>query len=107
MTVKKIRVMQIFDPHHMTKQMAFEEDKSKAFILNFMPGQILPSHGHPYTQVYILVIEGAGECHIDDTVHSIHQGDAVHCSKSQMLNIENTSEAPMSVYVVLAREPKI
>lgn len=107
MTVKNLRELQTFDSEKMTKQMVFEEAKSKSFILNFMPGQVLPSHSHPYTQVYVLVIEGSGECRIDDTVHSIRQGDAIHCAKSQMLMIENSSDKPMSVYVVLAREPKI
>ncbi|KHE69710.1 cupin domain-containing protein [Halobacillus sp. BBL2006] len=106
MTVQRIEEFQKFDEKRMTKQMVFEEEKSKAFVLNFMPGQKLPSHGHPYTQVYLLVLNGTGECKIDEKVYEIKKGDTIHCSKEEMLSLENTGEERMSVYVVLAREPK-
>jgi quercetin dioxygenase-like cupin family protein len=106
MTVKRLKDAQVYDVNHMTKEMLFDEGKSKVFILNFMPGQSLPSHGHPHTQVYLLVIEGAGTCHIDEQAYQISHGEVIHCSMEQMLSIENTGTEPMSVYVVLARENK-
>ncbi|ARI77738.1 cupin domain-containing protein [Halobacillus mangrovi] len=106
MPVHSIREFQKFDENRMTKQMVFEEEKSKAFVLNFMPGQLLPSHSHPYTQVYLLMLDGTGECKIDDHVYKIEKGDTIHCSKEELLSLENTGTERMSVYVVLAREPK-
>ncbi|MGI8314154.1 cupin domain-containing protein [Halobacillus mangrovi] len=106
MPVHPIGKFQKFDEKRMTKQMVFEEEKSKAFVLNFMPGQHLPSHSHPYTQVYLLVLAGTGKCKIDDHEYKIEKGDTIHCSKEEMLSLENTGTERMSVYVVLAREPK-
>ncbi len=104
MFVKKIEDYQIIDPEKMTKHMVFKEDKSQAFVLNFAPGQSLPSHGHPNTQVYLLVLEGEGRCTIDTTDYHIKEGFAIHCSKNQKLSIENNSNLYLSIYVVLARE---
>lgn len=104
MTIKNIADIQTFNSDKFTKDMIFKESTSQAFVLNFLPGQKLPSHGHPYTHVYLLVLEGNGSCHIDDAQFDIKQNDVIHCGKEQMLSLENTSNSKLSVYVVLARE---
>lgn len=107
MTIKNISEIQTFNSDKFTKDIIFKESTSQAFILNFMPGQKLPSHGHPYTHVYLLVIEGNGTCQIDEEKYDIKQNDAIHCEKEQLLSIENTSDNKLSLYVVLARESHV
>lgn len=104
MFIKRIEDYQIIDPEKMTKHMVFKEDKSQAFVLNFAPGQTLPSHSHPNAQIYLLVLEGDGHCAIDETRYHISEGFAIHCSKDQKLSIENNGDQYLSIYVVLARE---
>lgn len=104
MPVKNIKKYQNFHDDHLNKEMVFKEEKSQAFVLNFLPGQSLPSHGHPHAQVYLLVLEGTGTCSIDEETFEIQKNDAIHCSKEEQLSIENTGTDQMSVYVVLARE---
>ncbi|RWZ58626.1 cupin domain-containing protein [Halobacillus fulvus] len=104
MTIRKVKDFQSFDDEHMTKQIIFKEEKSQAFVLNFMPGQKLPSHGHPYAQVYLLVLEGKGRCIIDEEEETIKKGDVIHCHKEQNISIENIGSENLSLYAVLARE---
>ncbi|CAH0345779.1 cupin domain-containing protein [Bacillus sp. CECT 9360] len=107
MSVKNIQEVQVFEDQRINKQLLFTEEKSNAFILNLMPGQMLPSHSHPNSQVYLLVLEGEGECFIDNRDFKIQQLDVIHCSNDQMLSIKNTGNEKMCVYVVLAKVPKM
>ncbi|QQK74764.1 cupin domain-containing protein [Salicibibacter cibarius] len=106
MNVKNIHDAKRYDDHRLGKQTLFEAGKSKVIVFTFMPGQELPTHGHPHAQAYVLVLEGNGVCQIDETEHAIRAGDALHCDKTETIRLENTGDEPMSVYVVLAREPK-
>ena len=41
-----------------TKRVIYKKGETTAFVLNFMPGQQLPAHKHPNTEVYLLVVTG-------------------------------------------------
>ncbi|MEH7522992.1 hypothetical protein V7149_06845 [Bacillus sp. JJ1503] len=42
-----------FSEEKFTKRIIFREGESTVFVLNFMPGQKLPAHKHPGTNVCI------------------------------------------------------
>lgn len=104
MTIKKLQDLQSYDQEKMTKQMVIKEAKSKVVVFNFLPGQLMPKHGHPHTNAYVIVIDGEGECFLDDKISHVQAGDIIHCASQQTISIENTGAAPMTVYVVLAEE---
>ncbi|MCR2821483.1 cupin domain-containing protein [Lederbergia panacisoli] len=104
MTIKKAEESQTYNEVRFTKNVLFNEGKSTAFTLNFLPGQTLPPHPHPNAHVYLFVMEGSGICTIDDEKHDITAKDVIHCEDKQVLSIENNGNEQMSIYVVLARE---
>lgn len=104
MNIKNIQESQTYSDTRFTKNIIFQEGKSTAFILNLLPGQVLPPHPHPNAHVYLLVLEGSGLCIIDGEKQEINEKNAIHCQYEQRLSIENNSEHPLSLYVVLAKD---
>lgn len=104
MTIQKRQDLQTYDDNQMNKQVVFTEPKSKAIAFNFLPGQIMPTHGHPQKNAYMSVMEGTGVCYLDDTPSPIQQGDMIHCDPHQTISVKNTGTDAMTVYVVLAEK---
>lgn len=104
MTIKKLQDLQIYDDNKMTSNIVFNEEKSKIIAFNFLPGQAMPKHGHAHKNAYVFVIEGQGQCHLDDMDYAIEPGDIIHCDPHQTISVENTGTTAMTVYVVQAEE---
>ena len=104
MTIKKLKDLQISDEKKMSKTMVFNQEKSKIIAFNLLPGQVLPKHGHPNKNAYVVVMDGEGTCYLDDADSAVETGDIIHCNSGQTISIENTGAALMTVYVVLADE---
>lgn len=104
MSIKKLQDLQTYDEKKLAKKLVFEEEKSKTIAFNFLPGQVLPKHGHPHKNAYVFVIEGEGVCCLDDKDSTVQPGDVIHCNPHQTIRIENTGTKSMTVYVVLAEE---
>ena len=103
MAVKPVSEAQVFNDHRMRKELLFQENGSRAFVLNLMPGQELPAHRHPGHQVYLFLFEGEGEYSLDGEQHPFCLRDVLHCGEKQKLGMKNTGSELMSVYVVLAK----
>ncbi len=104
MPIKHITDAQQFNEGRFSRMVLYQGEKSMAFVLNFLPGQSFPPHSHPNAHVYLHVIEGAGKCTIDGNAYKIKEKDVIHCADEQKLGIENDSEQPLSIYVVLAKK---
>lgn len=102
MVIKKLQDLQTFDENKLSKSVVFQEEKSKTLVFNFLPGQMLPKHGHPHKNTYVFVVSGEGKCYLGDQDSAIQSGDVIHCNPSQTIGIENTGTEPMTVFVVLA-----
>ncbi|WP_053365363.1 cupin domain-containing protein [Bacillus sp. FJAT-27245] len=89
----------------LTKRVIFKKGDSTAFVLNFAPGQQLPPHRHPGTEVFLLVVCGSGAFMIDGRELQVAANDAVHCSGEEMLAFSNSGSEPASLYVVLTKVP--
>ena len=92
MTIKNAVDAQEFSENRFTKKPLFQEGKTTAFVLNFLPGQTLPPHPHPNSHVYLYVIEGSGICIIDGQEHKISEKDVIHAEDQQILSIENNGD---------------
>lgn len=104
MTIKKLLDLQTYDEKKMSKQIVIEEEKSKVIVFNFLPGQVMPKHGHPHKNAYVFVVDGEGICYLDDIDTAVQQGDIIHCNPHQKISIENNGTTSMTVYVVHADE---
>ncbi|WP_413302470.1 cupin domain-containing protein [Bacillus sp. 1P10SD] len=58
--------------------MIYKKGETTAFVLNFLPGQQLPIHKHPGTEVYIFVVTGTGTIVIDGKDSEVTVADLIH-----------------------------
>ncbi|MGJ7920654.1 cupin domain-containing protein [Neobacillus sp. LXY-4] len=105
MEKKSVDVAKEYNDERFTKRIVFQKGDSTVFVLNFMPGQALPTHKHPGTEVYLLVLNGSGTFTIDGATTEVSQNDVVHCSGEEDLAFENNGNDPVSLYVMLNKVP--
>lgn len=102
---KTLKSFQEFSDEKFTKRIVYKIGESTVFLLNFMPGQALPAHGHPGTEIYILVLQGNGTFTIDDVEIAASAHDTVHCGGQESLAFTNDGSDPVSLYVMLNKIP--
>lgn len=88
-----------------TKRIIFRDEESTVFVLNFMPGQKLPAHKHPGTNVYLLVLQGSGTLIIDGAEIAVAKNDVVKATGEEEFAFINSGEENVSLYVMLNKIP--
>ncbi len=106
MEKQSIKTYQEFKEDSFTKRVIFNNGNSTAFILNFLPGQILPAHKHPGAEVYLLVVSGKGTIIIDGRESEVTETELIHTGSDEELSFINTSSDRVSLYVVLNKLSK-
>lgn len=105
MDIKSLQAAQEYSQERFTKRILFKSDDSTAFVLNFEPGQELPTHGHPGTAVFLLVTSGEGTVYANGEPRQIVANDVVYVGGEEQFAFKNTGAAPASLFVVLAKLP--
>jgi len=88
-----------------TKRVIFKEGESTVFVLNFTPRQALPSHKHPSSHVYILVVAGSGTFTIDSKEVKVQQHDVMLLTGDEEMSFINDGQENTSLYVMLTKIP--
>ncbi|WP_077211001.1 cupin domain-containing protein [Bacillus dakarensis] len=94
-----------YSEERFTKRIVFKEGESTVFVLNFKPQQSLPAHKHPGTNVYLLVVEGAGTFKIDGKEVKASKNDVILADGDEEFAFVNDSNENTSVYVMLNKIP--
>ncbi|WP_379136847.1 cupin domain-containing protein [Paenibacillus sp. sgz500958] len=105
MEKKQISEALQYSEERFTKRILFQKGESVVFILNFMPGQQLPVHKHPGTDVYIHALEGKGTVVVDEANSPFEKGDLIHIDGNESFAYSNTGDTPASLHVVLCKIP--
>jgi quercetin dioxygenase-like cupin family protein len=105
MEKQSLNQYQEFSEERFTKRIVFKKGDSTVFLLNFMPGQELPKHTHPGTEVFILTMQGEGTFTIDGEEVTAPANETVHLSGSEELSYKNTGDEPVTLYVMLNKVP--
>ena len=105
MEKNSIKSYQEFSEERFTKRVIYKKGETTAFVLNFMPGQQLPVHKHPGTELYLYVVTGSGTLIIDGQETVISEADLVHVGGEEELAFNHTGTEPVSLYVVLSKVP--
>jgi len=105
MEIKSVSAHLDFSDERFTKRIIHKKDDSVVFVLNFMPGQELPSHQHPGTAVYLLVLEGEGEVTVDGESTKVAKNDCIWLDGEEHFAFRNSSDERVSLYVMLAKIP--
>lgn len=94
-----------YNDDRFTKRVVFKEGGSTVFVLNFKPGQTLPTHKHPGTNVYLYVVTGEGTLTIDGESSNVTRDDVIVVSGEEDLSFENSGSENVSLYVMLNKIP--
>lgn len=100
-----IKDYQEFNAERFTKKVIMNGAGSVVFVLNFEPGQSLPEHKHPGTEVSFLVLTGSGTVTIGGKQIEMNAQDFVHSGGDDELAFVNNGNERTSVYVVLSKTP--
>ncbi|MED3553294.1 cupin domain-containing protein [Cytobacillus praedii] len=105
MEKKSIIEAQEFNAKQFTKRILFREGESTVFVLNFMPGQQLPAHKHPGTNVYLLVLQGSGKLTIDGVPSDVNEKDVILAGGDEEFAFINNGNDHTTLYVMLNKIP--
>lgn len=94
-----------FKEDSLTKRVMIKDGKMTVFVLNFKPGQSLPAHKHPGSNVQLLVLEGNGEFNIDGETVVVEKNDTIFVGGDEELAFLNNGSKNVSLYVVLNNIP--
>lgn len=105
MEKQSLQAFKEYSDEKFTKRIIYNKGGSTVFVLNFKPGQELPEHTHPGTEVYLLILEGDGTFIIDGKELPVTTNDVVHCSSEERMAFKNSGSNPVSLYVALNKIP--
>jgi quercetin dioxygenase-like cupin family protein len=94
---------QIFNDRRFTKQNMFKSADCTVFILNFLPGQIMPAHYHPGAELHFHVLQGNGTFTIDGSNIEVTADEVVYCEGTKKVSFTNTGNNNVSIYVTLSK----
>ncbi|WP_347564312.1 cupin domain-containing protein [Bacillus sp. MM2020_4] len=105
MEKSSVKAFMEYSEERFTKRVIYKKGETTAFILNFMPGQQLPAHRHPGTEVYLYVVTGNGTIIIDGAETEVAEADLIHVTSEEEMAFNNNGSEPLSLYVVLSKIP--
>ncbi|GFR38126.1 hypothetical protein PRECH8_14220 [Insulibacter thermoxylanivorax] len=105
MELKQLAHYREYSEERLTKRVIYKHEHHAVFVLNFMPGQELPSHQHPGSSLFVLVLEGEGDVVVDGEVTKVKKDDCLLVEGEEFFSFRNTGSEPVSLYVVLTKIP--
>jgi len=105
MEKNSVKAYMEYGEEKFTKRIIYKKGETTAFVLNFLPGQQLPMHKHPGTEVYIYVVCGNGTIIIDGKETEVSEADLIHVTSEEEMSFNNSGKEPVSLYVVLSKIP--
>lgn len=105
MEKKSLAAAQEFSDKQFTKKIIFREGESTVFVLNFLPGQQLPAHKHPGTNVYLMVLQGGGTLVIDGVPTNVIEKDVILAGGEEEFAFTNSTSENATLYVMLNKIP--
>ncbi|WP_462408858.1 cupin domain-containing protein [Neobacillus sp. Marseille-QA0830] len=103
MEQNSVRTYMEYSEEKFTKRIIYKKGETTAFVLNFLPGQALPAHKHPNSEVYLYVITGNGTIITDGQETEVSALDLLHVNSEEAMALKNTGNEPFSIYVVLSK----
>ena len=79
MEKQSITPFQLFKENHFTKRIIYRNKDSHLFILNFLPGQQMPSHYHYGAELFLHILQGNGTFHIEGNDINVVENDVIYC----------------------------
>ncbi|UPK47449.1 cupin domain-containing protein [Paenibacillus pabuli] len=105
MNITSLPAVKGFSADRFTKRILFQQGGGVTFVLHFLPGQQLPVHKHPGSDVILLVVEGTGTIILDRKEQEVKQEDVICCSGETEFAFHNSGDREVRLFVVLNHVP--
>ncbi|WP_066316561.1 cupin domain-containing protein [Bacillus sp. FJAT-29814] len=105
MEKNSVKAYMEYSEEKFTKRIIYKKGETTAFVLNFLPGQALPTHKHPGTETYLYVITGTGTIVINGKDTEVTEADLIHVDSEEEMSFKNSGSEPVSLYVILSKIP--
>ena len=89
----------------LQRRILFKKGENTTFVLNFQPGQALPTHKHPGSDLFLTVIKGTGTLIINGQETEVTVNDVIYAEGDEEFAFNNTGNEPVSLYVTLCKIP--
>ncbi len=100
-----IAEVSVVSADRFTKKICFNHEQVLVFVLTFAPGQALPAHRHPGSAVVLQVFGGNGTITVDGQESPIKQGDAILVNGDEEMQVRNSGQETLTLYVTLSPNP--
>jgi quercetin dioxygenase-like cupin family protein len=103
-TMKKFTFQDYFhNPEgKIAKRMIFKSDNVIAFVLNIAKGEILPSHTHLDSTLFLQVMDGEANVITDGNETLLQAGELIQVDGQESLQVINTGEDILRLYVTIS-----
>jgi len=103
MEFQSIKEAQQFNEERFTKIDMIKNRISVAFVLNFLPGQVMRPHNHPNRELFLHVLNGSGTFSIDGKNVEVTEGDVIYCDPEEQIGFTNSGEKKVSIYGTMTK----
>ena len=104
MDIKNMKESMVFNEKTFTKRVLLANKDILCFVLNLIPGQVLPEHKHENSSLVFHVMTGSGEVKINEEVVKISTGSVVSAKGEDDFSIPTVTEN-LSLFVVISPNP--
>jgi quercetin dioxygenase-like cupin family protein len=103
-TMKKFTFQDYFhNPEgKIAKRMIFKSDNVITFVLNIAKGEILPSHTHLDSTLFLQVMDGEANVITDGNETLLQAGELIQVDGQESLQVINTGEDILRLYVTIS-----
>ncbi|MFZ5943102.1 MAG: cupin domain-containing protein [Bacillota bacterium] len=105
MQILNLKEKMVYSDKFLTKKIVYRDKDVLAFVLNFKPGQSLPSHNHPGMVTIIQILKGKGKFTADNVSIDAEVGQVMIYQENEMVSLVNDGGEELSLYVTLTPGP--
>ena len=102
MRVIHIQDAEDYNPSRFVARPFMEGDHANVRLIRLAPGQALPPHGHGVSDLFLYVVEGAGELDTPEGIVPFGAGTLAHYRGAEELRVRNAGETGMTLLAFLA-----
>jgi quercetin dioxygenase-like cupin family protein len=96
-----------YDSQHFVRKEVTNGAQSKSVLLNLLPGQEIPTHGHNGSEVLLVPQKGQALLTVDGTTDTLLQPGTVYgAGDESTFRILNNGSEPCQILVILVRLAK-
>ncbi len=106
--LRNLKELEQYDQEHFVRKEVSSGAQNRCVLLNLLPGQEIPTHGHSGNEVLLLAQKGQSLLTVDGITQILLQPGSVYSAESDStFHLLNNGTEPCQILVILVRLEKI